>query len=213
MTTRSRVWEALGAVLDLDVLEPDEAFTLLTKLRRPRDEEIETARELCRRVGWHPLALDVLRVLVSLHPGDRPYSSWLARLEEPGEDALALADHIQEELPTDVSRNVSTVLRASVVALDDDALDLLRLAIPLAEAPIPAALAAAVLGARPWAASRRSEDAWMIGAKAAEARSLLELDQGASPVFSVHALVRRCSHMTPPNRIGSRRCARRRWRP
>jgi hypothetical protein len=146
VTTRSKTWGAMGGTLDLGVLEPDEALELLTR-RRPTTTEVAAAEELCRRVGYHPLTVDVLGALIGLHSSERPYAAWRAQLDHPSEDALRLGERLAEELPTGSARYAGTVLRASLEGLAPEALDLLLLSVSLAEAPIPAALAVAVCDA------------------------------------------------------------------
>lgn len=192
VTTRSRTWASLGRALDLDVLEPDEAFALLTKRRAPRGvEEEAAAHELCTKLGRHPLALDVLGALVQRHPSPTPYAAWKARLEQGYADALALGEAMKEELPTGCARNVATVLRTSIDGLEREALDLLCLAAVLGDAPIPAELAMRAWARVDPAPVRTTEDAWTIGVEAGHARSLIETKEGVTPAYAVHALVRR----------------------
>jgi hypothetical protein len=111
VTTRSRTWEALGKALDLDVLAPDEALLLLTNQRAPKGKAEEAAAlELCRLVGYHPLTLDVLGALVKLDPGEAAYAAWVKQLGEPAEDALKLAQELEDELPTGSVRYIGAVL-------------------------------------------------------------------------------------------------------
>lgn len=206
VTTRSRTWEALGKALDLDVLAPDEALLLLTSRRAPNSEaEKAAAANLCRLVGHHPLALDVLGALVKRQPSQKPYAAWLQRLGEPAADALMLAQELQEELPTGSARYVGAVLQASLDGLKPESMDLLRLAVSLAEAPIPAELATRVFRELE---NRAAEDCWVLGIDAGQARSLLEATPEPMPSYAVHALVRRVLAYDPRSRSESPRCGR-----
>jgi tetratricopeptide (TPR) repeat protein len=196
VTTRSRTWEALGKALDLGVLAPDEAFLLLTKRRVPSgDAEKNAAVELGKLVGYHPLTLDVLGALVNRHPSQEPYAAWLERLDESGEDALTLAQELKEELPTGAERYIGVVLQTSLDGLEPEAMDLLRLSVSLAEAPIPSELAVRVF--HELEHERDCEDCWMLGVDAGQARSLLDTTSDPVPGYTVHPLVRRVFAYSP----------------
>jgi tetratricopeptide (TPR) repeat protein len=190
VTTRSKTWGAMGGTLDLDVLEPDEALELLTR-RRPTTTEVAAAKELCKRVGYHPLTVDVLGALIGLHSSETPYAAWRAQLDHPSEDALRLGERLAEELPTGSARYVGTVLRASLEGLAPEALDLLLLSVSLAEAPIPAALAVAVWTRLAAGDGAAAELRWTIGVDAGVSRSLLDRKQAEAPQYAVHPVVRR----------------------
>jgi tetratricopeptide (TPR) repeat protein len=190
VTTRSKTWGAMGGTLDLDVLAPDEALELLTR-RRPTTTEVAAAEELCRRVGYHPLTVDVLGALIGLHSSETPYAAWRAQLDHPSADALRLGERLAEELPTGSARYVGTVLRASLEGLAPEALDLLLLSVSLAEAPIPAALAVAVLTRLAAGDGAAAELRWTLGVDAGVSRSLLDRKQAEAPQYAVHPVVRR----------------------
>ena len=175
ITTRSRTWDALGKALDLDVLAADEALALLA-LRRPpvNAAEKECARLICEQVGYHPLTLDVLATLIARHPAAAPYAAWVDLLAAPSEDALRLGEALKEELPTGSARYIGTVLQASIEGLAAEALDLLLLAVSLAEAPIPADLAVKVFEEMESASPAKALARWMVGVEAAQARNLLD---------------------------------------
>jgi hypothetical protein len=60
ITTRSREYGSMGQQLDLGVLSPEEAVTLLTRGRRPKNDPKKTAvRQLTEALGYHPLAVEV----------------------------------------------------------------------------------------------------------------------------------------------------------
>ncbi len=184
VTTRSRAWSALGKVLDLGVLDPKPARTLLTGDCPPKGEAEETAADtLCQLVGFLPLALDVLRALVANHPSSTPYAAWRARLDSPDRDALEMAKHLTVDLPTGIDKQVSVVMKASLDQLDGFGWDVLRVAETLSEAPIPAALIEEVLRL-----SGAEEDAWLRGSQQAKKHSLLDIDGG---MVWVHPVVRR----------------------
>jgi tetratricopeptide (TPR) repeat protein len=142
-------------------------------------------------VGYHPLTVDVLGALIGLHSSERPYAAWRAQLDHPSADALRLGERLAEELPTGSARYVGTVLRASLDGLAPEALDLLLLSVSLAEAPIPAALAVAVLTRLAAGDGAAAELRWTMGVDAGVSRSLLERKQAEAPQYAVHPVVRR----------------------
>lgn len=179
LTTRARVWAGLGRSLDLDVLPDDAALRLLTLRRSPVGAvEQVAAVALCADVGNLPLALDVLGALLTLESSSTPYARWRERLAETMADALDLARHLAEELPTGSSRQVSAVMRASLDRVGDAGWDVLRVAARLEDAPIPKGLIAGVVG----------EDAWMAGIPDLGRHSLIT-DGGET--VRVHPVVRR----------------------
>src|SRR5439155_13455743 len=71
ITGRVRIGAALGAkVLGLDVLEPDEAGSLLSQISGPPRvaAEIDAALELCRYCGNLPLAIRVAAAKLAAKP-------------------------------------------------------------------------------------------------------------------------------------------------
>ncbi len=143
LTTRWRGLASLGEHLDLEPLDSDAAWTLLTHECAPQSiAEATAARKVATAVGYHPLALDILRALLP-HTMGAPYATWDARLAEPGEDALDdAARMLAEELPTGRARAISAVLAQSLGHCSELALNILRLASVLAEGPIPGELIA-----------------------------------------------------------------------
>ena len=116
ITTRSRAWKSLGAVLDLEVLPPEDAFDLLLKRRggQPVENRVD-ALQLCAKVGYLPLALDLLAALQEQSP--LPESAWISRLDDPGDDALEWAADLEEELPSGCSKSIAAVMWQSLQML------------------------------------------------------------------------------------------------
>jgi len=190
LTTRWRGLTSLGEHLDLDILAPAAALKLLTGLYKPSDEdELRAAEELAKAVGYHPLALDVLRALVELTAASRsnPFATWTARLADPTRDEFdEAAAVLDEELPTGCARAITQVLVTSLEDLPEAALDILRLASLLAEEPVPGDLLAAVL-------EKAGGDGGSVFEGALgklRSRSLILQTFGGKAIV-VHALVRR----------------------
>lgn len=187
LTTRSRAWEGLGVSIDLTDLGPGEALSLLTMGRKPTTEQERAAsRRLVVTVGCHALTIDVLRALLEHDSVALPYARWEQRLQSNDHDALRLAEHLGEDFPTSAGRYVGTVLRSSLEAADDAALQLLLLAADLTSAPIPTRFAIEVfrhLG------EPDAESLVMRGLSRGRAASLIE--GGSGTEYEVHALVSR----------------------
>jgi tetratricopeptide (TPR) repeat protein len=144
ITTRSRAYEALASIVDLDVLSDDEAYELLTVRRRPIDEkEGKAAHSIVAALGCHALAVDVTGAAIHNQQGLLSYADVLADLTEPGTDELeALAADLIEALPTDHPASIARTLVRSIGQLGEEGCDFLQLAANLAPAPIPARLVA-----------------------------------------------------------------------
>jgi tetratricopeptide (TPR) repeat protein len=148
VTTRWMGLTALPGRLDLAALDETAARTLLTSRDPPADAaERAAADALADEVGRHPLALDVLGALVRDDLSSTPYADWRTRLAAPDTEFDRRCDELLEELPTGCERAITRVLATSVTRLRSaHSLDILRIAALLADAPLPGALLADVLG-------------------------------------------------------------------
>jgi hypothetical protein len=135
ITTRSREYGSVGQQLDLGVLSPEEAITLLTRGRRPENDSEETAaRQLTEALGYHPLAVEVASsYLAKVGNGFRQY---LDELTDPTQDALEYGASLRESLPTGHDRSITRTLLKSIQLLGEEGRDFLLLASGLAVAPI-----------------------------------------------------------------------------
>jgi len=146
LTTRSRRYDALAAVVDLDVLHPDDALALLTGHRPVRDEqERAEAAGLVADLGWHALAVDVAGAALRAQAGLGGFAQFRAGLADPSRDELEVAGELSGALPGGHAPSIIATLRRSIRRLGREGSDLLRLAAGLAAAPLPLALVAAVL--------------------------------------------------------------------
>ena len=139
LTTRWMALEGLPGRLDLDVLDDESAYTLLTERHPPIGEGEEgAARALLVEVGNHPLAVDVLGALIMRALSTTPYASWKRRLAHPEDHFTRAADGLHEELPTGCSRAITRVLASSFSLLEAPLAEVvLRATAFLADAPIP----------------------------------------------------------------------------
>jgi NB-ARC domain len=136
ITTRSREYGSLCQQLDLGVLSPEEARTLLTRGNRPENDQEETAaRQLTEALGYHPLAVEVAgSYLDKVGIGFRQY---LDELTDSSKDALEIGAGLRENLPTGHDRSITQTLLKSIELLGEEGGDFLLLASLLAVAPFP----------------------------------------------------------------------------
>jgi Flp pilus assembly protein TadD len=146
ITTRSREYGSLGQQLDLGVLSPEEAITLLTRGHLPEnDVEKTAARELAKASGYHPLAVEVAAsYLAKVGNGFRQY---LEELTDPSQDVLEYGALLRESLPTGHDRGITRTLLKSIELLGQEGRDFLLLASVLAVAPISNSFLREVFGA------------------------------------------------------------------
>lgn len=188
ITTRSRGYRNLSDSHDLEMLEPEEAYELLTSslVKPSTDSEVQAARDVCGALGCLPLALDVARARIEYSGASKPFTFFHRDLSSPEEDALELAAQFAELLPTGHEASVASTLLRSIRHLPPEGMDLLRLAAILAEAPIPSKLIVAV-----FQSLRTSEDGDLQASLAIKCVERLSLAKRDGSALSVHALVRR----------------------
>jgi hypothetical protein len=101
LTTRSRRYGALATPVDLDVLDPDDGYQLLTAHRLPTDpDEKDAARGLVADLGGHALALDIAGAALATGAGLQSIADYRAALQDPASDELELAAELADALPT-----------------------------------------------------------------------------------------------------------------
>ncbi|MEI6560380.1 MAG: tetratricopeptide repeat protein [Rhodospirillaceae bacterium] len=183
VTTRER--NLAGTLINLDCLEPGEATALLANHRPPAtDDERAAAKELARRLGYHPLALDVAGAALR----HQSYRRFLNLLDGSLAKALNHAASLKAMLPTGHERDIVATLAWSLADLDDAGRDLLRLAAQLAVVPIPTELLAAALARADGVPVEEAELTLVATIHAVAARSLLSENQSEQTI-TVHALV------------------------
>ena len=147
ITTRSRAWKSLGNSRDLDVLSPEDALRLLLHRRQGQPvENREAALRLCKKVGYLPIALDLLAAMQEERQHALRESEWIRRLDRTDKDLLELAAVLEEELPTDCSKSIAEVMRQSLKVLKEESWALLLALSVMAEAPVSDELMEEVLG-------------------------------------------------------------------
>ena len=138
LTTRSRQYGALGAVVEPGVLSSQEAYELLALHRSPSGEgQARHAEQLAEELGCHALALQIAGAAVANAAGPTPFADFRMALARPGEDELEFAAELADVQPTGHEPSIAKTLLTSVAGLGEEASDLLRLASMVASVPIP----------------------------------------------------------------------------
>jgi tetratricopeptide (TPR) repeat protein len=133
VATRARRFNHVEFI-ELPQLDEDEALRLLARGHVLSQTDEPAAREICRELGHHALAIDVAAALVER----RGYVAFLESLRREDRDALELAaTGFSEALPNGHERSIAATLLSSIREISESARDVLRLASVLASAPIP----------------------------------------------------------------------------
>lgn len=187
VTTRSLSYGTVGSRLDLGALSEADAYKLLTRQRAPEGEDEESsARELCRELGYHPLALEVAGSYLA--QGSQRFGAYLRELRSGSEDALEWGAGIEEELPTGHERSIQGTFWKSIAQLPAASLDFLRIASLLLPSPIETGLIEQVLEA----ASGEEGTGPKLFVQAVSPAALLGLCTGVgTDTREVHALISR----------------------
>jgi hypothetical protein len=204
ITTRSRGYGSLAKGIDLSVLPPEDAYTLLTSRRQPLDEAAkEQAHQLTKALGYHPLALDVSSAALVSYGSDA-FRSFREELNRQDQDALELAAEIADVLPNGHEVSIAQTMLGSIRRLGGEGCDFLRLASVLAQGPISASLVAGVFeradGIDSVTAVQRQRRAFHQTTTA----SLSEIPGETSDARSVHALVSRTMRFSDRHRSRTR---------
>jgi tetratricopeptide (TPR) repeat protein len=187
LTTRSRRHDALGKSIDVSLLPPPDARALLTRDCVPQDAaEREAVDKILTRLDGHALALDVAGAACQR----QGFMGFLARLQQPDRDTLALAAQLAGELPNGHNPNIAVTFLGSIQALPPEGLDFLRLCAQLAAAPVERSLVARCLAIVEGLEAKTAEDRADLGMHQAIEASLAEAVQGRQAA-TVHTLIAR----------------------
>lgn len=187
LTTRSRRHDALGKSIDLSLLPPADARSLLTRDHSPQDAAEQAAvDDILTRLEGHALALDVARAACQR----QGYPGFLTRLHQPDQDALALAAQLAGELPNGHNPSIAVTFLGSLRALPPEGLDFLRLCAQLAAGPVDRRLVARCLKTAGDLEEQTAEDRADLGMHQAIQASLAEAVQGRRAA-TVHTLIAR----------------------
>lgn len=204
ITTRTKEYNALGTLIPLGVLEPEEAYELLTLRRKPSgNAEEDAARMLTEDLGYHALAVDVTGALLDAKKGLQSFAEFRKHLADTQKDELEYAAKLKKMLPTGHEKSIASTLLRSIRQLEPEGLDFLRLASVLAVAPIPASFVAAVFSKVDNLDEESGNNRAMLAFDQVENLSLAEGSDEESGAKSVHTLISRTVRFreTMPERI------------
>ena len=179
ITTRRDFGPSVASIA-IDVLEPEDALSLLANLAGEARIEAErsAAHDLCERLGYLPLGLELVGRYLAGRP-DLALSQMQARLESRGLGSAALA---QPEAGMTAQLGVQAAFELSWETLSADAQQLGCLLSLLAEAPIPWPVAEACSGDADAEALEERRDGELL-----RLHLLQRHDVG---VYRLHALIR-----------------------
>jgi tetratricopeptide (TPR) repeat protein len=194
ITTRSRQYGSAGGVIDLRILDEQEAYDLLAAQREPVGPAEETAaRELVGELGQHALAVDVAGGALKELAGRESFQSFLEKVRDRLRDDVleAVAIEIEPEVPNGHETSIARTLLTSIELLDEPGRDFLRLAAELAPDAIPIDIVDDVFRAlgqlSVWGAAGIVKRVVRLSL----ADTLSETDDSKHQGVSVHILVRR----------------------
>jgi len=196
VTVRNRGYGAIGASVDLSVLDTDDAVRLLELHRQVDAGDASALRALAEDLGGHAQALDVTGAALRAEIGARSVQEYRRALARPTDDELELAAELSDALPNGHERSITVTLSRSIERLPPQGRDFLLTAALLAAEPITVVLLAGVFSD----ADSLDEDAGARQAvramKQAESASLAELVDHVHGARQVHALVARAVRFT-----------------
>ena len=203
ITTRTKERDALGTLIHLDVLEPEEAYKLLTSRRRPKGTDEEAAaRGLAKDLGYHALALDVAGAALRAYVGIQSFAEFRKNLSSSSSnrDVLELAKDFTGILPNGHEKSIASTFLRSIDRLDNKGRDFLRLASGLAVAQIPASLVSSVFHEVDGLDDALAQHLASLAMDQAENFSLAERrTEDAEGAISVHTLISRTMRFRDPD--------------
>jgi TIR domain/Tetratricopeptide repeat len=192
VTTRAGADHWAGTTVEVDELEPDAAYVLLTSRRPPRDEQEKAeAVGLVSDLGGHALGLELAAALAER----RDYVDVRRRLADRSKDVLDFAAKLfgvsKETLPQreGANLNIAQTLSSSIEELSDVGMDFLRLAAQLAPVPISRELVVRAFAATDRLSKSDAEDQADLAVADVQGRALARATAGTA--VQVHTLVSR----------------------
>lgn len=192
ITTRSQEYVSIGTPIPLNVLEPVEAYELLTSWRVPNgSEEENAAHKLLKDLGCHALAVDVAGAAIRASISPTPFIDFVNALANPTEDELEFAKDLIDILPMGHETSIASTFLRSIKEVGSEGLDFLRLASRLVVAPIPDSLVMSVFREVDGLDEISGNRLATLAIHKAEKLSLAERVGGDDTAFLVHTLVSR----------------------
>ncbi len=197
ITTRSTAYSDLAYPVTLAGLEPDEAFKLLTRYRRPIGEcEKNAAYGIVADLAGHPLAITLAAGALRHEAELRSIGEYRTALGSLDEDELELAIELADELPTVHDKSIAATLLRSVNQLDSEGREMLLIASLLAADPISPQLIKAILTQADELDERAATRRTARAVAQTTRHCLVERLAGAREMVQVHALVSRTMRHT-----------------
>jgi tetratricopeptide (TPR) repeat protein len=192
ITTRSKEYSVLGKLVPLGVLEPEEAYELLTFWRKPESEkEKDAAFMLIADLGYHALAVEVAGAYLGASKGIKSFSKFRKELASPTRDELELSAKLKGVLPTGHEKSIASTFSRSIECLGEEGRDLLRLASMIAAAPIPPSLVSSIFSEVDKIDESSGELRAIDAISQADMLSLAERGEDEFGALSVHVLISR----------------------
>jgi len=189
ITTRTKEYNSLGTLIPLGVLEPEEAYELLTSWRKPAGKEDENAaRILIEYLGRHSLAVEVAGAALKASEGLQSFAEYREKLASPTDDELELAAEFVGTLPTGHEKSIASTLLRSIKHLGQEGWDFPSV---LAVAPIPASLVSAVFSEVDGLDEGGGKKKAKVALFQAEKLSLAERSENETGARTVHTLISR----------------------
>ncbi|PXF61671.1 MAG: hypothetical protein C4B59_02085 [Candidatus Methanogaster sp.] len=200
ITTRTREHDASGKPIGLGVLEPEEAYELLTSWRRPRGTDEETAAHgLAKDLGYHTLALNVAGAALRASAGIQSFAEFRKNISISSSDSLErLAKDFAGILPNRHEKSIASTFLRSIERLDPTGWDFLRLASGIAVAQIPASLVSSVFREVDGLDDAPARDRASHAIDQAGNLSLAERAEDGEGAITVHTLISRTVRFRDP---------------
>jgi len=179
-----------NSTLKLEVLSPNEAYTLITSRFNQdslSEEEKAAVFNIIEKLGFHPLAIDVAGAAIKYRDGS--FITFIANLEKTTKDELNIAGKLADQLPTGHENDIATTLLRSIMLLEDEGMDFLRLASQLAVEPIPVSLISETFKQLNNLSEDDAQDKASIALKQADSLSLATRNEDGA--WEIHVLVSR----------------------
>ncbi|MFA4957157.1 MAG: tetratricopeptide repeat protein [Candidatus Methanoperedens sp.] len=189
ITTRTREYSSKCHFYPLGVLEPQEAYDLVTLQRKPsgKDEE-NAAHSIVKDLGYHALAVDVAGAAM---PEYESFGNFMKKLQNPNADELEFAKELTGTLPTGHEKSIAVTFLKSIDRTSPECRDFLRLASMISATPIPLSLVSVVFSEADGLDEETAERKAMIAMNQAKTFSLAESVDDEAPAKTVHTLISR----------------------
>jgi tetratricopeptide (TPR) repeat protein len=191
ITTTASDYEDLGIQIFLNGLRHEDAYSLLTRRRKPKNTSEENcARALVDLVGAHPYALTLAGTAIALYGDLHSYESYLNEIRNPSTDELEFASKLMGTQTRQEETNIGIMLHRSIKLLNSEGHDYLLVASQLANAPLANSLVSHVLAKADKTDISVANRNTAVGCKQAQSLSLLTSVSDSETGPTIHPLIR-----------------------